>query len=199
MDGLRHDIRNIIPHVFGSHQQCRNYFCSKNVGTTSSASSSALDVLRGNEKVYDAVMKTMERVAVDADRLRLGLETNIAERCFSSGAKFVGGKRQNLSNLGSYDRRFKMMLLLQNEGYGWPKELIEKFAGTEPGPVFEKYATQREMQKVYTEKSKNRPEFVRCSKTFGREDAYGEEAMVLQRHISEQEKLEKIIEYRVRY
>lgn len=29
VEGLRHDIRNVPAHVFGDHQKCRDYFCSK--------------------------------------------------------------------------------------------------------------------------------------------------------------------------
>lgn len=198
VDGLRHDIRNIVPHVFGEHAQCRDYFCNKNASTSYHSGESALSNLRINDKVYDAVCKIMERVAVDADRLRLGMETNIAERAFSSDAKFVAGKRQNLSNLGSYQRRFNMMVLLHNEGYGWSREVITEFTHVKPGAVFEKYAADREDQKFRTVKSKSRPGFVRSSKCSAREDTYGEAAMQLQREVDDDEKATKIAEYLVR-
>lgn len=29
VEGLRHDIRNVPAHVYGNHEKCRNYFCTK--------------------------------------------------------------------------------------------------------------------------------------------------------------------------
>lgn len=86
VDGLRHDIRNIIYHVYGEHANCRTYFCDK------PEAASKMEILKSNEKVFESVSKLMERVAVEADRLRLGLETNAAERAFSSDAKYVAEK-----------------------------------------------------------------------------------------------------------
>lgn len=139
----------------------------------------------------------MERVAVDADRLRLGLETNAAERVFSSDAKFVAGKRQNLSNLGSYDRRFKMAVLLRNEGYGWSKNILAEFARKDPGAIYDQYVKQRENQKLYTSKSKSRPDFIRTSKTCKKQDAYGDTAVLARRQPEEEEILLKREEFQV--
>lgn len=192
VDGLRHDIRNIVYHVLGEHENCRSYFCSK-----PASAASKIDTLKSNEKVFDSVLKLMERVAVDADRLRLGLETNAAERAFSSDAKFVAGKRQNLSNLGSYARRFNMTILLQNEGYGWSKNVLAEFSRTEPGPVYDQYVKQRENQKLWTAKSKSRPDFIRTSKTTVKEDSYGKAALLARQQPDEEEILLKTEEFQV--
>lgn len=184
--GLAHDILNIFNHVLGRHGECRAYFCTKK----GHDSDDDLITLQSNEKVYNAALKILESVAAEAEKLRLGFETNTAENAFTVAAKKVAGKRINFSNLGSYSRRFNLMILQRNGGYDSTRHLIQKFTGRNPGPIYNQYVEKRENQKKWTNKAKAKPDHVRCSKNFKKgknQGGYGADAVAGDRPVTSQE------------
>lgn len=198
MDRLRANIRNLIFHNVGVHTRCDTYFCNK---TEKDNDYTKLNILKANETVYNSAIRCIESVAIDADQLCMGLETNKAENAFSALAKKVGGKRVNMSNLGSYKRRFNLMVLEKNGGYPAIRKLFEQFTGSEPGATFEVLLENRVKQLAWTAKSKARSNFVRSSKIgikHGADSGYGIESVQRNRQVSQEEIEEKRATYQVR-
>lgn len=153
--GLAKDILNVIRHCYGIHTHCRSYFCSK---AKDNDTTHDYEVLKNNKEVFDAVQKIMINLAQNAEKLKDGLTTNIAESFFNMVAKQILGKRVNLCSRGSFTLRFLIAILLKNEGYKWAAPYFETFTKRKLGPVYEKYANQRNKQRVHAKNSALRPE-----------------------------------------
>lgn len=170
VEGLRHDLRNTIFHVFGVHDGCRSYFCRND----EPSSNGPIQILRSDNHVYNSALNLLENLAADADRLRYGLSTNIAENFMGTITKFNLGKRENLCGRGSYSLRVLIAICLRNEGYSWAREAYPKFSGGSANPQYLKYAAKRERQKQYTEKSVSRESYKKgCTKKLLVERSYG--------------------------
>lgn len=62
VEGLRFDIRNVPAHVFGSHDKCRSYFCTKQTLDDENyvPHLNKCDVLSRIQKIVDAVAAKAE-------------------------------------------------------------------------------------------------------------------------------------------
>lgn len=154
--GLAYDILNLILHCYGIHTKCRSYFCKH--PKDGCESNHDYDVLKKNTEVFNAVMKLITNLAQNAEKLKDGFTTNIAESFFSIVAKQILGKRENLCCRGNFTLRFNVAILLKNEGYSWATPYFEKFTKRKLGPVYEKYAKQRDKQRAHAKNSAMRPE-----------------------------------------
>lgn len=66
VEGLRFDIRNVPSHVFGNHDKCREYFCSKKT----QVDDNYLPQLN-KYGVYTKIQKIVDSVAAKAEFLNL--------------------------------------------------------------------------------------------------------------------------------
>ncbi|CAN7978517.1 unnamed protein product [Ixodes persulcatus] len=99
-EDLARDIRNGPSHVFGQHDNCAPYFCK---GPKPGEVNHVPELKRCG--LYDEVAIAANRVANNASSLILDVDNNSAEHVNSLVAKFVGGKRINYSQRGSYRLR----------------------------------------------------------------------------------------------
>lgn len=170
VEGLRHDLRNTIFHVLGVHDGCRSYFCSKD----QPQDNSQIDTVKNDINVFNSAQSLLENLAAEADRLRFGKSTNIAESFMNMIAKLNLGKRENLCGRGSYSLRVLVAICLRNEGYSWASNAFPTFIGAAANPAYVKYTERREKQKQYTNKSVSRETYKKgCTKTFQLERSYG--------------------------
>lgn len=177
--GLAHDIKNVLFHAAGFHDNCRSYFCSKPNEVN------VLDLIKQNMDVYNAVMKVLIDLSLDADRLCHGLNTNIAENFMTTVAKFTMGKRENICGRGSYSLRVLFAVCLHNDGYAWAKDMMASFIGEDPPPAFISYASRRDKKIKLTNDYKSKPSFVRnITKKQVAETVYGAKAGKTSREIA---------------
>ncbi|KAK4885719.1 hypothetical protein RN001_001990 [Aquatica leii] len=94
------DLRNIPNHVFGCHLNCRTVYCTRKENNEEN-----LLPLMESTPVLDEIKKCIILVVRKAHKLTKNVTTNHAERYMSLVAKFTGGKRTNLVQRGSYQRR----------------------------------------------------------------------------------------------
>lgn len=193
VDGLRHDIQNSLNHVFGCHDDCRDYFCDKQ------NSPEALELLKSDENVYSAVHNVLESVAAEADRLRLGESTNVAENFMSVIVKFIMGKRLNICSRGSYSLRVLIAILQYNEGYGWAKDAIAPFTGrAKHPPAYLKYVEKRDSKRVLTSMLKQKGFQKGCTRAVLKEVDYCPEVSAIPSKSDEADAvLRKKLEYQV--
>ncbi|XP_063238957.1 uncharacterized protein LOC134540255 [Bacillus rossius redtenbacheri] len=92
------DLKNWPYHVFGEHAQCRNYFCQK------VESNENLKIIT-NAKLLDEITALVSRLEQKAPRLIKNKTSNAAEFYMSLLAKYNCGKRINLGQRGSFQRR----------------------------------------------------------------------------------------------
>lgn len=147
VETLRKDLRNVPCHVFGDHNNCRDYFCPQEKRNNQDRND--LDVMR-NDQLYIEIRREVEVLAVKAESLQRGKTSNRAECFFSVLVKFIGGKRIYLSGRGSYYRRAKLAALLYNEGYYYHKFIFGELVGRQPGETFENYMEKRELERLRT-------------------------------------------------
>lgn len=193
VDGLRHDIQNSLNHVFGCHDNCREYFCTKQ------NSPEPLELLKSDESIFNAVHGLLETVAAEADRLRFGESTNFAENFMSVIVKFIMGKRLNICSRGAYSLRVLISILQYNEGYGWAKNAFAPFMGraTLP-PAYLKYVEKRDAKRLLTSRLKKGGFQKGCTKAVRMEVDYCPEISAVPSNVDEAEKVvRKRIEYQV--
>lgn len=193
VDGLRHDIQNSFSHVFGCHDNCRSYFCDKQ------NSPDALELVKSDEGVYNAVRNLLETLAAEADRLRLGESTNFAENFMSIIVKFTMGKRLNICGRGAYSLRVLLAILQYNEGYGWAKDAFVSFMGqTKHPPAYLKYVKNRDSKRLLTSRLKQDGFQRGCTRTVLKEVDYCPEISAVPSKTDEAEiVLRKKLEYQV--
>uniref|UniRef100_A0A8D8NU20 (northern house mosquito) hypothetical protein n=1 Tax=Culex pipiens TaxID=7175 RepID=A0A8D8NU20_CULPI len=177
IEGLAHDLDNLLNHNVGIHKDCRTYFCDKQ----DENDYTLLNTLKENETLFNTVQSLLHELALDADRLCYGLNTNDAENFMGVIAKFTLGKRLNLCNRGSYSLRVLFAVCSVNKGYGWAKEAIEKFTGRSVSSAYLKYFEERDRKRSYTKAYQARSSFKRnVTKKFIEEHDYGPS---VQRHV----------------
>lgn len=168
VEGLILDILNVFNHCIGKHTNCRAYFCRREDEPEKSI------IFENATDLVNAVDRILQNLAANAERLKHGLTTNKAENFFSIVAKMILGKRENLCGRGNYALRVLFSILLYNEGYSWPSKWMQKFTGKTTNKNFQKYAEQRDKQRVYTAKSAQRPEASQKRYNRPEEKCYGE-------------------------
>lgn len=100
------DLRNDPLHVFGVHENCKDYYC--NVNKTSASEKKEENLVESLKKtspeVWALIYAASEKIALKAGRLS-NETTNVAENFMSVINKFNCGKRIGLGRGGSYQRR----------------------------------------------------------------------------------------------
>ena len=106
---LKKDIMNCPYHIFGNHDNCRDYFCK-----SETESSTLLPEMISCGLLSD-MMKYFKITADKCEGILFGHTTNFAESFNSMIAKLVGGKRTNLVQRRSYQTRTKLAVLKKNK------------------------------------------------------------------------------------
>lgn len=99
------DIRNGPLHVFGVHDNCKDYYCNVTVGENEKTEENLVECLKKTApEVWALIYAANEKIALKAGRLS-NETTNVAENFMSVINKFNCGKRLSLGRSGSYQRR----------------------------------------------------------------------------------------------
>lgn len=149
-ESLSQDIRNVPFHVFGDHENCKEYFCP--LDKRSADATSMIVLLK--EKYFQAIRREVEPIALRSPYLVRDKTSNLSENFFSMVVKFIAGKRIYLSGRGSYNRRVMLAVLLCNEGYWYHTKIFNAIVGREPGKIFKCYMHNREKGKNRTRPKK---------------------------------------------
>ncbi|KAF5281723.1 hypothetical protein FQR65_LT14563 [Abscondita terminalis] len=137
---LCEDLYNIPNHVFGCYLNCRTAYCKRKDNNEENVLP-----LMGSTPVLEEIKKCVDLVARKAHTLTKNVTTNHAERYMSLVAKFVGGKRTNLVQRGSYQRRCYGAGLSFNLGPSWHK----KFYTGKISSTFTTFCKEREYKCLY--------------------------------------------------
>lgn len=97
---LKKDIDNSVNHVFGKHDECASYFCSKG-----NDSEPELDLIKSHTELFVRLLQIISSLSNHSRSLIKDVDSNIVERFNSIIAKCVGGKRVNFSGARSYQTR----------------------------------------------------------------------------------------------
>lgn len=133
---MKEDIENSVSHVFGSHENCRDYFCERK-----DERNYLTDIL--NTSFYDKIKQHNRIMSNNARSLILDVDSNAVEQFNAIVAKFVGGKRINFSLNRSYEARCSAAVVSFNckrPHYALHKALANKSPG--------KHAKQLELRRI---------------------------------------------------
>ena len=108
ISNLKSDIMNCPYHIFGNHDNCRDYFCSSETESTTILSEMM------SCGMFSDLMKYFKITAEKCEGILFGHTTNFAESFNSMIAKLVGGKRTNLIQRRSYEIQAKLAALKKN-------------------------------------------------------------------------------------
>lgn len=110
---LRKDIINGPSHVFGEHLHCMElgYFCN-------GRKVDEINYIPDMKKLglYAKIMEAVNILADYSQHLIQDVDSNVVERYNSIVAKFIGGKRVNYSQKGSYQTRCAAAVVRHNSG-----------------------------------------------------------------------------------
>lgn len=95
---LKADIENSVNHVFGSHDECRSYYCQRK-----DERNYLLEI--NQTAFYDKIRQYNKYLANNSRSLIFDVDSNAVEQFNAVVAKFVGGKRINYSLNKSYNAR----------------------------------------------------------------------------------------------
>jgi putative phage-type endonuclease len=146
INNLREDILNIPSHVFGEHKRCaeRGYFCELDASTAPASSNLVPDLI--SVGLYPAVEDIFRHLSRHSRSLLIDVTSNYVEHFNSIVAKFVGGKRINFAQGGSYQGRCAAAVVQHNSGrahYNFHKIVYNSSPGT-----FSKSNEMKRKQKV---------------------------------------------------
>ncbi|XP_055531248.1 uncharacterized protein LOC129722058 isoform X3 [Wyeomyia smithii] len=117
-----------------------------------------------------------------------------SENVFTRLCKYNMGKRLNLMNRGSYQRRVWVTTLEHNEVGRWHLNCMDVFAGCHPGRVYDELMEERERLRDASYKSRKRPDFSRKpSKSTPVEKDNGENAVTEAQRIMDIENIKPIV------
>ncbi|XP_057662428.1 uncharacterized protein LOC130897534 [Diorhabda carinulata] len=126
---LKKDIYNGPYHVFGNHEKCETYFCSKMTNIDQDEQKKGyhwVAEMKASGRFQD-ILYVAERVTRNAESLILNMDNNAAECYNSVVAKLVGGKRINYTARRSYATRCEVAAISYNVPAGeFPRLSIKK-------------------------------------------------------------------------
>uniref|UniRef100_A0A2A4IWF1 Uncharacterized protein n=1 Tax=Heliothis virescens TaxID=7102 RepID=A0A2A4IWF1_HELVI len=171
------DLRNGPLHVFGVHENCKDYYC--NVKTSANESEkkdeNLVDSLKNTApEVWALIYAANEKIALKAGRLS-NETTNVAENFMSVINKFNCGKRISLGRGGSYQRRVHVAGLSLASGHKWHETAWKKQTKQSPGTHFKKYIKQKQQSRIRQQSSTRKRLFAPREKTHP-DKHYGPEA-----------------------
>ncbi|KAL4119849.1 hypothetical protein QTP88_012613 [Uroleucon formosanum] len=137
---LKKDIVNSPNHVFGDHENCSDYFCTrKHLGEENYVP----DMKRVG--LWDDIGSIRSALTYHTESLMFNLNNNAAENYNSILAKFVGGKRVNLCLRGSYELRCNAAVTAYNVRANRLSLFHKQVAQKSPG-LFTKRYIKKSMQ-----------------------------------------------------
>ncbi|KAL4083865.1 hypothetical protein QTP88_029181 [Uroleucon formosanum] len=167
---LKIDILNGPFHVFGFHDKCDSYFCSKN-------KENEVNLVPELQKygVWNDLIAAVNLVAYHSNSLIYHVNNNSVETYNSVVAKYVGGKRVNFSLRGSYNARCNTAVSAYNYGPNYLRQFYKKSTNFSPG-IYTKKFIAKENKRRYTEKTNckisSRPK-IKKKIIFGPDSDYG--------------------------
>ncbi|GBP90191.1 hypothetical protein EVAR_64173_1 [Eumeta japonica] len=114
---FRKEIQNSIYHAFGNHQNCKDYYCSKEKVAQNNMEIENTMFWFRLKAIIGSVLSKSESLLEDVD-------TNVVERFNSVVAKIVGGKRINFSLRRGYRARCSAAVLSFNNPH--PRHTLHK-------------------------------------------------------------------------
>lgn len=138
------DLRNLLNHVFGSHEACssRQFKCTRSKNDINYVEDLKLCGLWAGLK--NAVRLVLEHV----DSLLHNVNNNLAERYNSIVAKFIGGKRCNFVMRDSYEARCKAAAASFNDRSKFYKKVTKQVIQHSPtGKYLKNYMSQIKRRK----------------------------------------------------
>ncbi|KAL0821591.1 hypothetical protein ABMA28_005043 [Loxostege sticticalis] len=109
IDGLHSEINNLLFHVYHSHSNCKDFYCSE----IKPGDIDLIDQLRSGG-IWLRMTVITSALAAHARSLIQDSHSNIVESFNSTIAKFIGGKRINFTCRGSYQARCYAAVLMHN-------------------------------------------------------------------------------------
>nr|XP_012137711.1 PREDICTED: uncharacterized protein LOC105662118 [Megachile rotundata]XP_012137712.1 PREDICTED: uncharacterized protein LOC105662118 [Megachile rotundata] len=139
MKNLCRDINNVPSHVFGEHAECDkiSYFCD---GKSKQNEKNMVPQLK-SAGVYEQIKEKLQPLTTHAESLLCNYTNNPAE-CFNSViVKYIGGKRINFSQRGSYTARCAAAVIQYNTKAVMSR--LTKAMKKEPGIILLKMEKKR--------------------------------------------------------
>lgn len=110
LEKLRGDIKNVVFHVFGSHEQCAAYFCN---GEMKDEERNLIPSLR-NIGLFDHLQDAIVVFTKHFKSLLTNKTSNIAESFFALVCKTNNGKRTLVSQRGAYGAHIAVAVVTHN-------------------------------------------------------------------------------------
>lgn len=165
---LRHDLKQGPYHVFGLHDDCRDYFCKKK-----GKDDNLVPVLE-QCGMWPLILVAINRIIQKADRLSAEETSNRAELYMSLVAKYSAGKRLNLVARDNFNRRCTVAALQYQKGHIWHRSPYKKCFDASPGRYFKKHM-EDQLRRHPKSKVRRRLHFGANKKALT-DSSYGEEA-----------------------
>lgn len=137
VSNLNKDLLNGPNHVFGDHSNCDIYFCK---GAKENETNIVPNMIECG--LYDDLKSCLYRLVHNASSLLLNMTNNHAELYNSVLCKFIGGKRINFSQRGSYEMRCYAAAISYNAKGNYYGVMHEAIANKKVQSFTEKYVNQ---------------------------------------------------------
>ncbi|XP_031331888.1 uncharacterized protein LOC116162414 [Photinus pyralis] len=131
---LRKDLEIGFLHVFGDHSNCRVNICN----TVGDVSNNAVPQLKATS-MYDHINGALELLIRKANLLIENENNNAAECLMNIVSRFNMGKRVNLVQRGSYERRVYLAALRYNKAFEWPISPWKNVTGATIGENYQQF------------------------------------------------------------
>ncbi|XP_050315892.1 uncharacterized protein LOC126750357 [Anthonomus grandis grandis] len=160
---LKQDIDNSISHVFGEHKLCAElgYFCHEQY----KPSGSILSDLKMTD-LYDKLYSFVSYLSRNSVSLIQDVDNNVSDQFNSIIAKFIGGKRINYCQRGSYQARCLASVISHNTKK--PIYTIKKFLNHK-SPIG--LVKNRELKKKYIKRKR----LFQTKEKSGLDSSYGDQ------------------------
>lgn len=132
---FRNEVQNSIYHAYGNHENCNDYYCSKEKTTQTNMEIERNIFWLRIKTIVGSVLSKWRSLLEDVD-------TNVVERFNSIVAKFVGGKRINFSLRRGYRARCSAAVVSFNNPH--PSHTLQKkILGKSPKSILKSIEARR--------------------------------------------------------
>lgn len=137
---FRKEVQNSIYHAFGNHENCKDFYCSKEKTIQSN-----MEIK--NTTFWFRILTILQSLTAKSRSMLEDVDTNAVERFNSVIAKVVGGKRINFSLRRGYRARCNAAVVSFNNDH--PRHLLhKKILGRSPRSLLKNFEERRLKKKI---------------------------------------------------
>ena len=161
---LEYHLPNVPVHLANIHEKCDVLYCDND------KVSETISIPTSLKKLQEYLLKIAKR----AERLRIGMTSNVVESYFAVNGKMQQGKIKNLIQRGTFEYRCYAACLLFNNGPSWSFDLaVKHFNWT--GIYFDRQKHEKNLKHIADKKRKLSPDYINKRMTSKFKNQFGQQ------------------------